>query len=141
MALQGNSQNTSNKDVQKLVNNTDTVIQISIEDSRDIILQDLLDYKLVEPAYRRSIILNKTYSIILKDQMEVIDKLKTKNFNNESKIHNLELVIEGDSIINSNNQETIKKQKKEIRKQKFLKVVGLTAAVALPILVLFLTKE
>lgn len=140
MALQGNSQSTSNKDVQKLINNIDTVIQIPIDDSRDVVLRDLLDYKLIEPAYRKSVILNKVYLVILKDQMKVIDDLKTTNFNNERKIHNLELVIEGDSIINSNNQETIKKQKREIRKQKFLKVCGLTAAVAFPVLVLFLTR-
>jgi hypothetical protein len=35
----------------------------------------------------------------------------------------------------------IKKQKKEIRKQKILKILGFTAAVVLPITVIILTKH
>lgn len=111
-----------------------------LDDARDIILRDLKDYKILDSLYKRSLIQNKVYLKVLRDQMKVNDDLRTINFNNEIKIHNLELVIEGDSILNSNNQETIKKQKREIRKQKFLKVCGLTAAVALPVAVLFLTR-
>lgn len=140
MALQGNSQNTFEKDVKVLTENNDSLIQIYLNDARDIILRDLKDYKILDSLYKKSLIQNKVYLKVLRDQMKVTDDLKTKNFNNETKIHNLELVIEGDSIMNSNNQETIKKQGREIRKQKFLKVVGFVAAVALPVAVLFLTK-
>lgn len=138
--MQGNSQNTFEKDVKVLTENNDSLIQIYLNDARDIILRDLKDYKILDSLYKKSLIQNKVYLKVLRDQMKVTDDLKTKNFNNETKIHNLELVIEGDSIMNSNNQETIKKQGREIRKQKFLKVVGFVAAVALPVAVLFLTK-
>lgn len=139
--MQGNSQNTFERDVKVLTENNDSLIQIYLDDARDIILRDLKDYKILDSLYKKSTIQNKVYLKVLREQMKVVDDLKTKNFNNETKIHNLEMVIKGDSIMNSNNQETIKKQSREIRKQKFLKVVGFVAAVALPVAILFLTRD
>lgn len=48
-----------------------------------------------------------------------------------------EVIINKDKEI-AFKDETIKEQKKEIRKQKFLKIIGFSAAVALPILTLIL---
>ena len=63
-------------------------------------------------------------------------KSKEKN-KNQTIINdgNLAIIANKDSEISLLNN-TIKKQSKEIKKQKFLKIIGFTAAVVLPIVIL-----
>ena len=106
-----------------------------LEDAR-IILNDLLEYEVTDSlltAYKEKDSLNiNTISL----QKDVIFKLVEKSENQQTQIDNFQ------SILNHKNEEialkedTIKQQKKEIRKQKFFKLVGFTGSIILPILTL-----
>jgi len=75
-------------------------------------------------------------SIRLDLQDTIIVYLKQKTLRQEMIDKNLNIIIENKDkevvILNA----TISKQKTEIKKQKFYKIIGFTAAIALPILVI-----
>ena len=139
MTSQSVSQTTLTKDyrVKVIVIKGDTLIQFKISDAK-IILVDVLekekletlvkDYQISDSIKDNSIAIQQT---IIKDleeksvkQLMVID-----NQNNITTNKNEEIIILNDSI---------KSQKKEIRKQKTLKIIGFTAAVVFPIVVLII---
>lgn len=103
-----------------------------------IVLSDLYNKQisdsLIEVYVSREKINSSTISLLKTD----IDLYKKK-------CSNLDLIINNDTKIISNKDteisllnETIKTQKKEIRKQKVLKIMGFTAAVVLPITTILL---
>ena len=69
-------------------------------------------------------------------QKSLIDNLNQEKMNLETMVTNLELVIANKDTEMVFKDDIIKQQKKEIRKQKFLKIVGFVGTVVVPIIVL-----
>ena len=141
MAFQMHSQTFSTPRVQTLVNaKGDTLIQMSLADAK-IILVTVFDKQIADSiisVYEVRDSLNTSSITILKTEL---DKLRSKNNNLEKMLLNDTLIM-----VNKNTEidllnNTIKLQKKEIRKQKILKILGYTAAVVLPMTVLILTTH
>lgn len=136
MMLPVQSQIISKGEVKTIINESgDTLVMMNLEDAR-VILSDLLEYEIVDSllsVYKERDTLN-TNTIIL--QKDIIVKLTQKSENQSVQISNFQ------SILDNKNQELlfkediIKQQKKEIRKQKFLKILGFTGSVILPIITL-----
>ena len=127
--------------VQTLVNTKgDTLIQLSLADAK-IVLTDLYDKQISDSIISvyevRDSINASSINLLKKD----VDKYKEKCGNFTIMLdNNIKLIVNKDTEIGVLNK-TIKEQKKEIRKQKFLKIMGFTAAVVLPITVLILTTH
>jgi calcineurin-like phosphoesterase family protein len=108
---------------------------MNLEDAK-YILSDLLEYEVTDSLlniYVERDSLN-TEKIILKD--DIIEKLNLQNSNCKEIVTNLEKIISNNDIAITLKDDTIKQQKKEIRKQKFLKILGLAGSVILPIVTL-----
>tara|TARA_B110000211_G_scaffold234078_1_gene302328 strand:- start:2397 stop:2735 length:339 start_codon:yes stop_codon:yes gene_type:complete len=105
------------------------------EDAK-ILLEDVLHYEYADSLlleYKTRDSLNTEKVILQKDK---IDALTEQNTNLQQMLENFDSVIANNESEKALLEDTIKQQKKEIRKQKFLKVVGFSAAVILPILTL-----
>lgn len=105
------------------------------EDAR-LLLKDVLYYEFTDSLlteYKKRDTLN-TGKITL--QKSLIDNLSKEKMNLETMIANLEDVIANKDTAMELQADIIKQQKKEIRKQKFLKVVGFIGTIATPIIVL-----
>jgi len=140
MALQAHSQTTSIPRVQAIVNTKgDTLIQMSLADAK-LVLSDVLQKQVADSiisAYEKTDSL-QVVTINLKDAE--IAALNEKYKNSEEMVKNLNTILTNkDTEIETLNG-VIKKQKREILKQKIQKIIGFTAAVALPILVLIFAK-
>jgi len=138
MKLQVNSQTTSTTEnrVKTFINEKgDTLVQMCYKDARTL-LNDVLEYQYTDSllgVYKDRDSLN-TKTITL--QKETIVKLSLKQSNYETIVENL-------SDINKNKDDEInfqldiiKQQKKEIRKQKFYKILSTIGSVVLPIITL-----
>jgi ADP-dependent phosphofructokinase/glucokinase len=141
MAFPTLSQTISTPRVQTIVNaKGDTLIQMSLADAK-IILVTVFDKQIADSlidVYERRDSLSTSSITLLKSD---VDKLRTKNNNLEKMILNdTSIIANKDTEINLH-LETIKQQKKEIRKQKVLKVIGWTAAVVLPITTIILMAK
>lgn len=129
---------TKNQRVQTLVTKEgDTLVQFHLKDAK-IILADLLDKEIVDSLLvvyeERDALSDELISI----KTEQIKLFQQKSVNYELQIENLNKIIKNkDAEIGLANDE-IKKQKKEITKQKRLKVLGFIGSVALPIITLLL---
>lgn len=138
MAFPMLSQTISTPRVQTIVNTKgDTLIQMSLADAK-IILVTVFDKQIGDSlisVYEKRDSLNTSTITLLKSE---VDLLISKNYNFEKIILNdTNIILNKDAEINLH-LDTIKKQKKEIRKQKILKVLGFTAAVVLPITTIIL---
>ena len=136
MILPIHSQTISRGEIQEIVNsNGDTLVIMHLEDAR-IILNDLLEYEVTDSlltAYKEKDSLNiNTISL----QKDVIFKLVEKSENQQYQIENFQEVLNHKNEEIALKEDTIKQQKKEIRKQKFFKLVGFTGSIILPILTL-----
>ena len=69
-------------------------------------------------------------------QKDVIVKLTEKSQNQEYQIENFESILANKNQELQYKDDTIKEQKKEIRKQKLLKLAGFAGSIILPILTL-----
>jgi hypothetical protein len=101
-----------------------------------ILLEDVLHYEYADSLlteYKSRDSLNTEKITLQKSQ---IDILTQQNTNLQEMVDNFDSVIANNEAEKALLEDTIKQQKKEIRKQKFLKVVGFSAAVILPILTL-----
>lgn len=139
MGLQMSSQNTLMQRIKTTIDNKgDTLVTLPLADAR-VILSDLLDYRIVDSLlveYRkRDSIQTKEISIRIKD----IKALQLESINKDSQIYNLQKIVENKIKEIILNEDVIEQQKKEIRKQKFLKIGAMITAVVLPILVLIVT--
>jgi|TARA_B110000285_G_scaffold170015_1_gene190242 hypothetical protein len=108
---------------------------MNLEDAK-FILGDLLQYEITDSLlniYIERDSLNKE-KIFLKDG--IIEKLNLQNSNCKEIVTNLEKIISNKDITITLKDDIIKQQKKEIRKQKFLKFLGLAGSVILPIVTL-----
>ena len=126
MALPSHSQTILKGEVKTLVNETgDTLVMMNLEDAR-IILSDLMECEIVDSllsVYKEKDSLN-TSTITL--QKDIIVKLTQKSDNQQLQINNFESILANKDEEVKFKNETIKQQKKEIRKQKFLKILGFT---------------
>lgn len=132
------SQTTSIKEprVQTIVNQKgDTLIQMHLSDAK-IILADVLDREVLDSlvnVYKQRDTIN---SNTIQLQVKEIRLLNEKSLNQEKQNSNLNKIIELKNSELAILNDTIKQQKKEIRRQKFYKVLAFIAAVVLPITVL-----
>lgn len=132
------SQTTLTKEprVQTVINQKgDTLIQFHIKDAR-ILLVDVLDKQVLDSIVE----VYKVRDSISQNQIQLYVKdvrlLQEKSVNKDKENANLNKIIELRNTEIAVLNETIKQDKKEIRKQKFYKVLGIIGAIALPILVL-----
>ena len=136
MILPIHSQIISKGEVKETINsNGDTLVIMHLEDAR-VILSDLLEYEIVDSlltVYKEKDSLN-TNTITL--QKDVITKLSQKSQNQEYQISNFESILANKNQELQYKDDTIKEQKKEIRKQKLLKLTGFAGSIILPILTL-----
>ena len=118
----------------------DTLVTMTLADAK-VVLNDLygkqISDSLIEVYMEREVIHLSSISLLKSE----VDAYKTK-------CSNLDMIISNDTSIIANKDteinlhlDTIKDQKREIRKQKILKVIGWTAAVVLPITVIILMAK
>lgn len=134
------SQNTLIKEprVQTIINQKgDTLIQFNIKDAK-ILLIDVLDREVLDSLVtvykQRDSISQNQIQLYVKDVRLLQEKSNNKDIENT----NLNKIIELRNTEITELNKTIKQDKKEIRKQKFYKVLALISAIALPIFVLTL---
>lgn len=122
--------------VKTVVNSVgDTLIEMSLTDAK-IILADIIDKQVADSMLLVYEFKDSISKNTIQVQLKQINILKEKVVNCETIIANLnEMLANKDKEIDLLN-ETIKKQKKEIRKQKILKIIGFTSAVVLPVITL-----
>jgi len=136
MLLPIHSQTISRGEIQEIVNsNGDTLVIMHLEDAR-IILNDLLEYEIADSlltVYKEKDSLNANTISLQKD---VIFKLVEKSENQQYQIENFQEVLDNKNEELGFKEDTINQQKKEIRKQKLLKLAGFTTSIILPILTL-----
>ena len=136
MILPIHSQTILRGEVKEFINSDgDVLVVMHLEDAR-IILNDLLEYEIVDSlltVYKEKDSLN-TNTISL--QKDIIFKLVEKSDNQQSQINNFQKILDNNKQIIQYKDDTIKHQKKEIRKQKLQKILGFSGSVILPILTL-----
>ena len=136
MILPIHSQVISRGEVKETINsNGDTLVIMHLEDAR-IILNDLLEYEIADSlltVYKEKDSLN-TNTISL--QKDVITKLTQKSQNQELQLVNFQTLLDNSNKVIAYKNDTIDQQKKEIRKQKFQKILGFSGSILLPILTL-----
>ena len=113
----------------------DTLVIMGYEDARTL-LEDVLECEysdsLMTVYIERDSLNTRTVTL----QKEVLMKMGKEKLNLETMITNLEEVIVNKDIALALKDDTIKQQKKEIRKQKFLKIIGFAGSIIIPIVVL-----
>jgi len=133
------SQNTLTEKnrVQVIVNEKgDTLIQMSLDDAK-IILTSLIEKDITDSILAQYIVKDSINTNIILIQSSKIYFLNEKINNLESIIENCKTILYNkDSEIAIMN-EIMKKQQKEIKKQKRLKIIGFISAAVLPIVTLF----
>jgi hypothetical protein len=137
MGLQSNCQTTSFEERVKVTINQkgDTLVEMHYNDAK-VLLEDVLHYEYADSLltkFKKRDSLNTEKITLQKTQL---DNLTQQNTNLQQMLENFDSVIANNDKEKELLENTIKQQKKEIRKQKFLKVVGFSAAVILPILTL-----
>ena len=136
MILPIHSQTILRGEVKEIINSDgDVLVVMHLEDAR-IILNDLLEYEIADSlltVYKEKDSLN-TNTISL--QKDIIFKLAEKSDNQQSQINNFQKILDNNKQIIQYKDDTIKHQKKEIRKQKLQKILGFSGSVILPILTL-----
>ena len=135
MALPARSQNILKEQerVQAVINEYgDTVIQMSLLDAKlilKVVLEKEVNDSLLD-VYTVVDSLNKNKISLLFQKIEVF-QIEKQNLN--EMVVNLNAIIKNKETETQILNETIKKQKKEIRKQKIIKIVALVGDVVLPV--------
>jgi peptidoglycan hydrolase CwlO-like protein len=134
------SQTTLTKEprVQTIINQKgDTLIQFHIKDAR-ILLVDVLDKQVLDSIVEVYKVRDSISQNHIQLYVKEVRLLQEKSSNKDKENANLNKIIELRNTEIADLNKTIKENKKEIRKQKFYKVLGFIGAIALPILVLTL---
>ena len=139
MVLPVHSQTTLTKDrVTSFIDEKGDTMVVMTHDDAKLILRDVLYYKYVDSLYHEYKVRDSLNTKTITIQKNILD-------NYSQKVTNLELINTNlNSVMNNKDSELlpkddiIKQQKKEIRKQKRLKVLGFIGSVVLPITVLIL---
>jgi hypothetical protein len=139
MGLQASSQTTSTESrvVTYIDEKGDTMVSMHYEDAR-ILLNDVLGCEYTDSlltVYKERDSLN-TQTITL--QKEVLMKMGQEKMNLQQMIDNFEDIVANKDAENELLKDTIKQQKKEIRKQKALKLMGFAGSIILPVLTVLL---
>ena len=124
--------------VQTHVNNGDTTIEMSLADAK-IILIAILEKDIADSIINNYVISDSLKSHTIELQLEEIKILQHKSANQENLADNLRLLLENKDSEIKIYEETIKRLKREVRKQKTLKIIGFVGSVVLPSIVLALT--
>jgi hypothetical protein len=124
--------------VQTHVNNGDTTIEMSLADAK-IILIAILEKDIADSIINNYVISDSLKSHTIELQLEEIKILQHKSANQENLAENLRLLLNNKDSEIQIYEETIKKLKREVRKQKTLKIIGFVGSVVLPSIVLALT--
>jgi hypothetical protein len=134
IALPLNSQITLKRGQVKtfVSDNGDTLITLRLEDAK-IILTDILNYEISDSIIKVYEIKDIESSGVITLQKDVILKLNEKCKNQEGRIIALEDVLKNKDIEIAFKDNVIKQQKREIRKQKLLKIGSFTGAIVLPV--------
>jgi len=141
MVFQVSSQNSlKTPRVQTLINSKgDTLIQMNLADAK-VVLTTIIEKQYVDSILlvyiNRDTINQKTITL----QVQKIRLLELKSSNQDQMISNLNKIVSNKDTEIVLLKDTVKQQKKEIRKQKIFKILGFSAAVILPILVIILIK-
>ena len=112
--------------------NGDTLITMRIEDAK-VILTDILNYQIADSIISEYEAKDKESSKVITLQKNAILKLNDELANDEARIAALEGVIKNKDVEITFKDDVIKNQKKEIRKQKVLKILGFSGAIILPV--------
>jgi hypothetical protein len=139
MALPLNSQITLKKgEVKTFVNESgDTLIAMRIDDAK-LILTDVLNYEIADSIIKQYEGKDIENSKVILLQKEAIVKLTEKTENQEQQIALLNRIIANKDTEVEILNNIISDQKKEIRKQKRLKIIGFSGSIILPIVVALL---
>lgn len=112
--------------------NGDTLITMRIEDAK-VILTDILNYQIADSIISEYEAKDKESSKVITLQKNAILKLNDELANDEARIAALEGVIKNKDVEITFKDDVIKNQKKEIRKQKALKILGFSGSIILPV--------
>ena len=123
-----------------VASNGDTLIEMKLSDAK-IVLDELLDKPIVDSLLEIYTAKDSINANIISLQVKEIEKLQTKCKNQTLGLTNLGEIIANNSVEVNDLNDVIKQQKKEILKQKIMKVMGFTAAVVLPITIILLTHH
>ena len=130
------SQNISKGEIKTTVNDKgDTVVIMSLHHAR-VILSDLMDYNIVDSLLRIYKVRDSLSGSTIALQKDVIDKLTQKSDNQSVQLTNFQSIAGNKDKEIALKEDVIKSQKKEIRKQKVLKLLGFAGSIILPILTL-----
>ena len=137
MSLPTFSQSISIKEtrVKAVVIQGDTLIQFKLSDAK-LVLIDVLEKQKLDSLVEYYQVNDSLKDITVGFQYAMIRDLQSKSDSQLKVMDNLNVVIVNKDKEIALLNDTITKQKKEIRKQKALKIIGFTAAVVLPIIVL-----
>lgn len=141
MALPLNSQITLKKGEIKTYLNQDgdTILVMNIDDAK-LILTDILNYKIADSIITVYSLKSDEQSKVIELQKQVISKLIEKSENKDEQLRLLESIIKNKDVEIGLLNDVIKQQKSEIRRQKFMKFAGISAAVILPIIILLIAN-
>jgi myosin heavy subunit len=141
MALPLNSQITLKKGEIKAYLNQDgdTILVMNIDDAK-LILTDILNYKIADSIINVYSLKSDEQSKVIELQKQVISKLIEKSENKDEQLRLLESIIKNKDVEIGLLNDVIKQQKSEIRRQKFMKFAGISAAVILPIIILLIAN-
>ena len=135
------SQNTLTKTsrVETIINEKgDTLIQMSLSDAK-IILTTILEKEIADSIIKVYESINDSKDKYITLQVNYIKTLQAKSDNQELQIKHLNEILLNKEVELTLSEDIIKNLKKEVRKQKILKIVGFIGSVALPIIVLGVT--
>ncbi len=135
--FQGNCQTTSTGEPNRIITyideQGDTMVSMYLTDAK-ILLEDVLHYEYTDSlltVYKERDSLNtKTINL----QKDVLMKMGEEKMNLEQMNTNLENIIKNKDNELGLKDDIIKQQKKEIRKQKTLKILGFAGSIILPII-------
>ena len=112
--------------------NGDTLIAMRLDDAK-IILTDVLNYQLCDSIIKEYEGKDKESQKVITLQKSAIVKLTNELSNSEVIVANLEGVLKNKDEEIAFKDDVIKKQKREIFKQKTLKILGFSGAIILPV--------
>ena len=135
------SQNTLKTEPRVTVINTktDTLIQVKVNDAK-ILLKDVLDKVVCDEMVVKLNDLDSLRIETILYQTSKIEILENKISNQAMMVGNLEAVVQNKDTELALLNDIIKKQGREINRQKVFKIAGFSLALALPITYLLLNK-
>jgi len=134
-----NSQNTlpDTRLIQTVVIKGDTLIQMRLPDAK-FILQGVLEKEITDSLLIVLMTKDTINTSIIEIQISQIRLLQEKSNNQDKLNKNLNSIIENKDLEIKELNDLISKQKKQIRKEKFIKKLSLAGNIVLPIVTLFI---